>query len=150
MAWLPPDFQHPERLDLLGGEHLRPIRATDIDLDYRAVMGLRARLWGLYGEAWGWPPETMTAEEDLADLARHKEEMARGVSFNYGIFDAQEVDLLGCVYIDPPEQADDADAVVSWWVIGEAVGSRLEEDLAEAVPRWLADAWPFEDVRFGV
>lgn len=150
MTWLPPDFQHPARLDLPGGRHLRPIRATDIGLDYAAVMGSRDRLWELYGEVWGWPPETMTVEEDRADLARHEEEMVRGVSFNYAILDAQEVDLLGCVYIDPPEQHDDADAVVNWWVIDRAVGSRLEADLAEEVPRWLTDSWPFVAVRFGV
>lgn len=150
LPWLPTAFQHPARLDLPGGDHLRPIRSTDVDIDYAAVMGSRQRLWEKYGEAWGWPPESMTMVEDRADLARHADEMLRNMSFNYAIFDACETELLGCVYIDPPEPPEDADAVVSWWVVDSAVGGQLEADLDESVPRWLADAWPFVTVRYGI
>jgi len=31
-------------------------------------MGSRERLWARYGEAWGWPPPTMTYEHDREDL----------------------------------------------------------------------------------
>ena len=58
--WLPDGWSHPTRADLPTGHHLRPIRAADVDLDYVAVMGSRERLWSIYGQAWGWPPETMT------------------------------------------------------------------------------------------
>jgi hypothetical protein len=40
-------------------------------------MGSRARLWGKYGEAWGWPAETITPEVDDAvgtDLERALDE----------------------------------------------------------------------------
>lgn len=149
MAWLPAGFQHPARLDLSSGHHLRPIRASDVDIDYPSVMGSRERLWDTYGEAWGWPPATMTPEQDRDDLAHHEREMVEGLSFNYAVLDEQEQALLGCVYIDPPQQADDADAIVSWWVVDDAVGSPLERALDEQVPRWLAEEWPFAEVRYG-
>jgi hypothetical protein len=113
-------------------------------------MGSRERLWQIYGEAWGWPPATMTREQDRVDLAHHAEEMVEGRSFNYAVFDEGETELLGCVYIDPPGEGDDAGAVVSWWVVDKAVGSRLEASLDDAIPRWLADDWPFASVRYGV
>ena len=151
MAWLPDDFVHPTRLDLPTGHHLRPIRATDVELDLPAVMGSRERLWSIYGEAWGWPPATMTLEQDREDLAHHEAEIEAHESFNYAVFDADETELVGCVYIDPPPgDAEGIDAVVSWWVVDAAVGSPLEAALDDAVPRWLAASWPFRDVRYGV
>ena len=53
MAWLPDDFVHPLRLDLPTGQHLRPIRADDVDLDLPAVMGSQVRLWSIYGRGLG-------------------------------------------------------------------------------------------------
>lgn len=150
MGWLPTGFRHPQRLDLASGHHLRPIREVDVDLDYPAVMGSRRRLWGIYGAAWGWPPETMTVEQDRADLARHADEMVHGLSFNYAIFDEEESELLGCVYIDPPAGGDDARAVVSWWVVDHAVGTALDDVLGDAVRRWLSEEWSFSDVRYSV
>lgn len=39
-------------------------------------MGSRESLWTRYGEPWGWPPDTMTFEQDREDLARHEREIA--------------------------------------------------------------------------
>jgi len=57
-----------------AGYHLRPITAADTDLDYPAVMGSRERLWSIYGQAWDWPPASMTYQQDRDDLARHEAE----------------------------------------------------------------------------
>ncbi|MFT4110806.1 GNAT family N-acetyltransferase [Propionicimonas sp.] len=146
MAWLPDAFEHPLVVQVDAGHHLRPIRAEDVELDMPAVMGSRARLWSIFGEAWGWPPATMTAEQDVEDLAHHEAEIAAHVSFNYALFDRAETELIGCVYIDPPEKVG-ADAEVSWWVRDEYVGTPLEAELDAFVPRWLAGAWPFTAVR---
>ncbi len=140
--WLPPSFIHPVRVDVAEGFHLRPIRGDDVDLDMVAVMGSRERLWTLYGDAWGWPPATMTHEQDREDLERHFVEVQAHQSFNYALFDDAETELLGCVYIDPPPD-DSSDAEVSWWVVDSMVGSPLDEALTLFVPRWLRDAWPF-------
>ena len=148
MTWLPTDFIHPERVDLPTGHHLRPIREADTELDYPAVMGSRERLWARFGDVWGWPPATMTFEQDREDLLRHQVEIARHESFNYAVFDAEETELLGCVYIDPPDgiASPGSDAVVSWWVIDRAVGTDLDRALGDVIPRWLAEDWPFRSV----
>ena len=150
MTWLPDGFEHPERVDLATGHHLRPIRAADVDIDFPAVMGSRRRLWEKYGTAWGWPPATMTFEQDRADLARHEAEIAAHETFNYAVLDEPERELLGCVYIDPPEpdSPPGTQAVVSWWVVDVHAGSDLERVLGDFVPRWLAETWGLERVHF--
>jgi RimJ/RimL family protein N-acetyltransferase len=144
--WLPGSFEHPVRADLPTGHHLRPIRASDVDLDMSAVMGSQPRLWRIFGKAWGWPPATMTHEQDRQDLARHEAEIARHESFNYALFDEAESELLGCVYIDPPEKLG-ADAEISWWVVDRLVGSDVEAALTDFVPTWIATAWPLDSPR---
>ena len=137
----------PRVSDLPTGHHLRPIRADDVDLDMQAVMGSRDRLWSIYGEAWGWPPADMTVEQDREDLAHHEDEIARHESFNYALFDTGETELLGCVYIDPPEKPG-ADAEISWWVVDSLVGGPVEAALDELVPRWIAEDWPLTAPRY--
>ncbi len=150
MGWLPEDLVVPDRLELPTGHHLRPIRASDVDVDYPAVMGSRERLWRQYGAAWGWPPATMTYEQDREDLARHEADIAARETFNYALLDAGESELLGCVYIDPPEpdSPSGCDAISSWWVVDSAVGTDLERALGEVVPRWLAQTWGLRAVQF--
>jgi hypothetical protein len=150
MPWIPADFSHPERVDLATGHHLRPLRESDIDMDYPAVMGSRERLWQKYGDAWGWPAPTISYEADKEDLARHEGETAAHEAFNYAILNAGETELLGCVYIDPPDERspDGTDAVVSWWVVDDAAGTDLERTLDDFVPRWLPETWGFTSVHF--
>jgi hypothetical protein len=150
MAWLSPGFTTPQRIELATGHHLRPIRAADVDIDYPAVMGSRERLWARYGEAWGWPPATMTHEQDRDDLAHHEAEIAAQETFNYAVLDEGETELFGCVYIDPADEGSPpgTDAVVSWWVVDEAAGADLERALADAVPGWLEETWGFQSVHY--
>ena len=148
-TWLPDGWQHPTRVDLPTGHHLRPISPDDTELDLPAVMGSRKRLWSIYGDAWGWPPATMTVEQDREDLQHHADEMETHESFNYALFDADETELIGCCYIDPTDEPG-ADACISWWVRDEYVGSVLERVLDEFVPRWVAEDWPLRAPRYGV
>jgi RimJ/RimL family protein N-acetyltransferase len=146
-SWLPADWNHPVRVELPTGHHLRPIRANDVDRDMVAVMGSQERLWSIYGRAWGWPPAAMTAEQDREDLARHEAEIEAHESFNYALFDTGETELLGCVYIDPPEKPG-ADAEISWWVVDGLVGGEVERALDDLVPRWVAADWPLSAPRY--
>jgi hypothetical protein len=150
LAWLDPQFDFPTTVDVDGEHHLRPLREADVDLDYPAVIGSRPRLWEKYGDVWGWPAATLTYERDRDDLARHEGEIRDRRAFVYALFDSSETRLLGCLYIDPPEPgaSDEADALVSWWVVDDVVDTELERSLARLVPRWLSDAWPFETVRY--
>ena len=40
------------------------------------------------------------------------------------------------------------DAVVSWWVVDDAVGTDLQRALGELVPLWLARTWRFRSVHY--
>jgi hypothetical protein len=113
-------------------------------------MASRETLWARYGEMWGWPPATMTYRQDRDDLLHHEAEIEAQEAFNYAVLDADETALLGCLYIDPPEQdaRPGSDAFVSWWLVDECAGSDLERALAGAVPRWLAETWGFRSVHF--
>jgi hypothetical protein len=150
VTWLADGFTHPDRVALPTGHHLRPIRESDVDIDYPAVMGSRERLWAKYGEAWGWPPATMTYEADKEDLARHEVEIAAHETFNYAVLNEDETELLGCVYVDPPDERSPtgSDAVASWWVVDDAAGKQLERALDDFVPGWLAETWGFKSVDF--
>jgi hypothetical protein len=138
---------YPTTVAVGDGYHLRTIRAADVDLDYPAVMGSQPRLWSIFGEAWGWPSDSMTYEQDLADLARHEAEIAARQSFNYALLDDAETALFGCVYLDPPEKQG-ADGEICWWVVDGQVGTDLERALDALVPRWIAAAWPFTRPRY--
>lgn len=145
MAWLPDDLDVPKRVDLPTGHHLRPIREADVAIDYPAVMGSQRSLWLRYGEAWGWPPASMTLEEDAEDLARHEAEIAARETFNYAVLPAGEDRLLGCVYLDPPD-ADcppGTDVLTSWWLVDDEAGGPLAAALDAFVPAWLTGVWGF-------
>jgi RimJ/RimL family protein N-acetyltransferase len=146
-TWLPAEWEHPTRVELSTGHHLRPITAGDTELDMPAVMGSQERLWSIYGEAWGWPPATMTVAQDREDLQRHADEIERHESFNYALLDAVETELIGCVYIEPTDKPG-ADADISWWVRDEYVGSEVEHALDELVPRWITEDWPLSEPRY--
>jgi hypothetical protein len=150
MAWIDPYFDYPARLELSSGHHLRPIRESDVDLDYPAVMGSRERLWAKYGGRWGWPTPALSFEADREDLARHATEAEARESFLYAAFDPAETELLACVYVDPPEPdaPPTARASVSWWVVDAAVGTALDRALDAALPRWLEEVWGFEAVHY--
>ena len=141
MDWLPQHWDHPHRVELSTGHHLRPIRAADVDLDMPAVMGSQARLWAMFGDAWGWPPPDMTKEADEVDLARHEREAEAHESFNYALFDEAETELIGCVYIDPPER-DGYDAQICWWVRDAYANGPVEAALDAFVPSWIEADWP--------
>ena len=146
-GWLPLDFVHPLRVEWADGVHLRPIRASDVDIDLLAVMNNQEMLWDMYGDAWGWPPASMTAEQDVDDLQHHADEMGRHESFNYAILPADETELFGCIYIDPIPIEDDQqiEAEVSWWVTATAP-DWLRHRLGDLATAWIHDAWPFTHI----
>lgn len=143
--WLP--VAPPPRVELSTGGHLRPVGPEDADRMMSAVAGSQPRLWSIYGDVWDWPAADLTREQNHQDLVRHAAEAVALEAFTYGLFDAGESQILGCVYIDPPQYAH-TDAEVSWWVVTPLVGSKIEAGLDELVPRWLADRWPFRAPNF--
>lgn len=140
------EFRIPEGLRT-DRFHLRPITIHDVVKDYDAVMTNRTYLWSLFGAGWGWPPENLTLEQDLIDLAWHQKDAQLRRAFNYAVMSSDEKRLLGCVYIDPPEK-EGFDAQVLFWLRRDGTDSSLEEVLGSAVRAWIRDEWPFSRVAF--
>jgi hypothetical protein len=143
MSFLPDGFEVPEGLET-SRFRLRQITIHDVVKDYDAVMTSREQLWSQFGDFWGWPPEDLTLEQDLIDLAWHQKEGQLKRSFNFAILTPDESRLLGCFYIDPPgKKAYDAELYL--WVRRDEVPDDLEEMLLGEVKQWTRDNWPFQN-----
>ena len=146
MPFLPPSFEVPQRVET-DRFLIRSITIHDLVKDYDAVMSSRAHLWARFGEAWGWPTDDLTLEENLVDLGWHQKEFQLRSSFDYAVMAPDESRLLGCIYIDPPYE-EGVDAEVAYWIRASELDSGLEEELDAFVRRWLAGVWPFERVAY--
>ena len=135
---------------------LRPIRASDAELDFEAVVESRAflRLW----EQTGWPADDFTVEANREDLAKLERGHADGERFTYTVMDPTETRCLGCVYIVPPDARflararisaaydarwSDYEAAVYLWVRGSRLADELDRRLLDALGRWLERDWSF-------
>src|SRR5262245_21259344 len=132
---------------------LRPLRATDVELDYEAVMASREQL-----RRWGqsdWPADDFSLEENLADLERHEREHRDRVAFTFTVLDPTATRCLGCVYIRPPEDwmaahfSKEAWAgTVAFWVRTEEVATELDRHLLATLREWFRKDWAFERLLF--
>jgi RimJ/RimL family protein N-acetyltransferase len=131
---------------------LRPLRATDVERDYDAVMSDPAAL-----RRWSqsdWPADDFPLSENLADLERHEREHEEGVAFTYTVLSAgHEERCLGCVYLAPtrPETAALTRGAghpmkLAFWVRSSEIASDLDRHLFESLRRWLDAEWSFDCV----
>ncbi len=84
----------------------------------------------------------MSAEANLADLARHARDFAARTGFTYSVLEGDEV--IGCLYVYPGKDTPERVQVSSWVREDRAP---LDKVLYAAVTQWLAEAWPFEAER---
>jgi len=147
--------------ELRTGEFLvRPLRATDVELDYDAVVSSRA---GLFLHSGGsWPREGFTLEENLADLEEHEQEHHDRIAFTYTVMNPAETECLGCLYLNPPErmlrrtggsaeQLNDVtphEAWVTFWVRQSRLANNLDQRLLQALIPWFQTEWAFSRVAF--
>jgi hypothetical protein len=134
---------------------LRPLRATDVDADYDAVMSSRAML-----RSWSqatWPADDFTRDENLRDLERHEREHREGVAFTYTVLDPTASRCLGCVYLTPLPAALAAlceggthGVRVGFWVRTSEVANELDRHLLAVLRDWFASDWAFDTTLFGV
>lgn len=146
LFFVPEGFRVPERL-VTDKFVIRPLRAADAELDYRAVMDSRERLLGVFGPDSDWPAPDLTLEADRRALANHEREHQQRSAFTYTVMDRAESEVLGCVYI-MPVHSDDYDVQVVYWVTEQAARKGGEAELGAELEAWLASAWPFVSVLF--
>ena len=153
----PDDAPVPESLQT--AEFLvRPLKATDVALDYDAVISSSAEV--LLGTGGTWPREGFTIEENLQDLEMHEREYNERVAFTYTVMNPAETKCLGCIYIDPPEaflSKEDArssefkadfTAYVTFWVRQSRLADALDKRLLQALIPWFQNQWAFSQVLF--
>ena len=160
MAFAPSERPIPEELRT-DEFALRPLRTTDVDLDFAAVVESRASLRALFGGSW--PREGFTVEENLQDLEIHEREHVERKAFTFTVVNPEETECLGCIYVTPlafeleHAGADEAvisggaddDAAVFFWVRSSRVADGLEERVLRSVAGWLRESWPLGRVLFG-
>ncbi|NJN81422.1 MAG: GNAT family N-acetyltransferase [Caldilineaceae bacterium] len=138
---------------------LRPLRATDVELDYDAVISSAEQL-----RAWSqssWPGDGFTLAENLDDLQRHEREHIERVAFTFTVLDPTASRCLGCVYLTavrPVVAQLISDLVaepvyvtnVGFWVRTSEVENGLDAHLLATLLAWLAADWRFDRAVFGI
>jgi hypothetical protein len=119
---------------------LRMLSIDDVEKDFEAVTSSAERVSKVWPDS-GWPAG-LTLRQNLIDLGWHEKEFQNRTSFAYTMVSPDESQVLGCVYFYPTEKAE-YDAEVFLWVRESEAATDLDEELFEAVQRWLATDWPF-------
>lgn len=119
---------------------LEPLSVRHNEQDYAAWTSSIEQIRQTPGFLAGSWPKLMSPEENAADLARHERDFADRVGFTYTVLDPASRDVIGCLYLYPPESAD-FDVDVRSWV--RADRAELDKPLHELVSSWLARDWLF-------
>lgn len=139
---------------------VRPLRATDVELDYDAVISSRAELWLRSGGSW--PREGFTLEENLADLVQHEREHLERRAFTFTVMNSTETECLGCIYINPLAsvlkqaggsaaqlaEVGEHEAWVTFWVRQSRLADNLDARLLHQLLTWFKTEWAFTRVVF--
>ncbi len=125
---------------------LRMLSVDDVEKDYEAVIESRELLHKMFGGPW--PREGFTIEENLEDLKRHQQEFLDRKRFAYTVVSLDETKVLGCLYINPPEEKSGYKPYTLMWVRQTEYEKGLDEILFHAVKEWIKSCWPFEEMVF--
>jgi hypothetical protein len=141
---------------------LRPLLATDVELDYDAVMSSKEmlRVWS-QGD---WPADDFTLQGNLEDLEWHETEHLEREAFTFTVMNPAETECLGCVYINSLERLskrfkateaelaalEDYQACTSFWVRQSRLADELDRLLLAALVAWFERDWAFSRVFFNV
>jgi len=140
----------------------RPLRASDVELDFDAVISSSALL-----REWSqsdWPRDGFTLKENLSDLQWHELEHLEKEAFTYTIMNPEENFCLGCIYMNPlrQEMVDSSvckfqekdeegfAARIVYWVRQSHATGDFNARVLESIIRWLDSEWYFDCVVFPV
>ena len=136
---------------------LRPIRSSDAELDYEAVMASKEYLrpW----EQSGWPADDFTLEANREDVRKMEQWHADGERFTYTLLNPAGTQCLGCVYVVPTGASLFArrqivaidggrwsayDCGVNFWVRTSRLADGLDRRLLDKLGTWLERDWRLE------
>ncbi len=137
---------------------LTRLTATHAERDHAALLASRE-----YLRAWSdssWPEDGFSVAENADQLRRHDEEHEARVAFTYGVLDAEERRVRGCIYVRPlgdmlrtrgveppegPAWPGGATPCARGWIRRDDPETDL--DLLRVVLAWLAGpAWAFSEL----
>lgn len=131
----------------------RQLKASDVYLDYMAVMSSIEAIHKIRGGKW--PTSDLSFEDDLIDLSWHQREFEFKTSFAYTIMNLDETKCLGCIYFYPPRSGmsdakgdGDSDVEISWWVTQKMFEQGFYEELSFDIKQWVEDKWPFKKIAY--
>ena len=136
---------------------IRPLLATDVELDYAAVMESKEilRKW----EQSSWPEDDFTLADNLEDLERHEREHINRESFTFTVMNPTETECLGCIYIFPRtarwlSQAETTpignaewatyEAVILFWIRQSRLTEAMDRRLLDLLRPWFEQEWTFD------
>lgn len=97
-------------------------------------------------ESTTWPPAGgLSLQENRGDLERHARDFAERTGFAVTMLKPGTAEVIGCVYIYPVT-AGEHDAQVRSWVRADV--GMFDAVVHAEVSRWLAERWPFKNVRY--
>ena len=155
--FVPADFKIPTLFET-DDFRLRMLSVDDVQKDYEAVIESRELLNTMFGGPW--PRVGFTLEEKLDDLERHQQEFLDRKAFAYTVVSLDEIKVLGCIYINPPQKYSHipefveywkktgSDAIVYMWVRQNEFEKGLDEILYHTVRDWLNADWPFRKAAY--
>ena len=141
-----------------AGFIVRPLVPSDVVLDHEAVMSSREFLYH-WEQDPPYPPEDFSVEDNLEDLKQMDSRHRRGSRYTYTVMNADETQVLGCIYLLPNDDPmygaaqvtshdgtdlSSVDATVSFWVRTSTWEDGFERTLLAAVLDWLRDDWQLE------
>jgi len=87
----------------------------------------------------------MSLEENRGDLERHTRDFAERTGFTFTMLKPGTAEVIGCVYIYPMTGGEH-DVQIRSWVRADV--SALDPIVHSEVSRWVAERWPFKNVRY--
>lgn len=116
---------------------LKALNTDDLERDFNAIMESATEIKAA-NPSLAWP-DGLTREKNLIDLSWHQREFEAKRSFAWVIEDKTS-NYLGCLYIYPSIEGEDAADVKWWWRTGIDIDrTKFRENLAS----WLkGQDWP--------
>jgi hypothetical protein len=126
---------------------LEPLDARHNESDYAAWTSSREHIKmtpGFVGDRT-WVDLDLSLADNADAIRKHGRDFEARAGFAYTVLDPLTGEVIGSVYLYPPQQ-DGYDADVRSWV--RADRAELDKPLYDLVRQWLADAWPFRNPEY--
>jgi hypothetical protein len=151
---VPEDFVAPVYIRI-GSYIVKRIRKTDNPKDYKAILANSKLINKIRGGKLchtNWPPPDFSLEDNLKDVVSFEKQAQEKTSFTYIIWDKEEKNYLGCIYIFSiekkyPELKDKFDIDFSMWVVQDVYDRGEYPRVYRLVWDWLKNDWPFDHKR---